>query len=164
MTDVTESADYKQSNSRLPLYMLQSNKVFCIREEHELIRIAQYLSTLLSKNKIILLLGDLGMGKTALVKALLPEIGLDDAVSSPTYSIVNEYQGPSQTVYHMDLYRLESINEALEIGIEEYLYSDKICLIEWPEIILNLIEGPYIEVRISILDDSRREFLINEMN
>lgn len=80
--------------------------------------------------------GDLGAGKTTFIQAICAELGIKDEVTSPTYSIIQEY-GNDSIVYHMDLYRLESYDQLMEIGIEEYLYSDHFCLIEWPDLILD---------------------------
>lgn len=86
------------------------------------------------KHHILLLKGNLGAGKTTFTQFLLEKLGSEDEVSSPTYSIVNEYQTPKGKVYHFDLYRLKNIDEVYDIGIEEYLDNAFLCIIEWPEV------------------------------
>lgn len=83
---------------------------------------------------ILLLKGNLGAGKTTFTQFLLKSLGSTDEVSSPTYSIVNEYNTPKGKVYHFDLYRLKNIEEVYDIGIEEYLDNSFLCIIEWPEV------------------------------
>src|SRR6476661_8373494 len=91
-------------------------------------------------SKVILFYGAMGAGKTTLIKALSNELGVSEATSSPTFSLVNEYQAAnSQIVYHFDMYRLKSETEAYDMGIEEYLYSGHWCFIEWAENIPTLI-------------------------
>ncbi|MEL4308667.1 tRNA (adenosine(37)-N6)-threonylcarbamoyltransferase complex ATPase subunit type 1 TsaE [Joostella sp. CR20] len=84
-------------------------------------------------SKILLFNGEMGVGKTTLIKEIVKQLGSNDRVSSPTFSLVNEYKGTTDTIYHFDLYRLNDIEEAYQIGIEDYLYSNAWCLIEWPE-------------------------------
>ncbi|MBB4804956.1 tRNA threonylcarbamoyladenosine biosynthesis protein TsaE [Chryseobacterium defluvii] len=86
------------------------------------------------KHHILLLKGNLGAGKTTFTQILLKNMGSTDEVSSPTYSILNEYTTPKGKVYHFDLYRLKNIEEAYDIGIEEYLDNAFLCIIEWPEV------------------------------
>ncbi|WP_312091043.1 tRNA (adenosine(37)-N6)-threonylcarbamoyltransferase complex ATPase subunit type 1 TsaE [Chryseobacterium sp.] len=86
------------------------------------------------KNNILLLKGNLGAGKTTFTQFLLKNLGSEDEVSSPTYSIVNEYNSPRGKIFHFDLYRLKNIEEVYDIGIEEYLDNSYLCIIEWPEV------------------------------
>jgi len=90
-------------------------------------------------SKTLLFYGDMGVGKTTLIKELVSQLGVTDATSSPTFSLVNEYQGNDDTVYHFDFYRINEEEEVLDIGIEDYFYSDAWCLIEWPNKIENLL-------------------------
>ena len=93
-----------------------------------------------SKHKVLLFYGDMGVGKTTLIKEICKELGTDDITSSPTFSIVNEYiTSNGDTIYHFDFYRLNNEEEAYNIGIEDYLYTDAWCLIEWPSLIKNLL-------------------------
>lgn len=100
------------------------------------------------KHKIILFEGDMGAGKTTFIKSLAKELGSKDEVSSPTFSIVNEYSIPNDKIFHFDLYRIQSEEEALDFGVEEYLDSGNYCLIEWPEIILDLLDDNYHSIKI----------------
>ncbi|MEC3877904.1 tRNA (adenosine(37)-N6)-threonylcarbamoyltransferase complex ATPase subunit type 1 TsaE [Chryseobacterium salviniae] len=84
------------------------------------------------QHNILLLKGNLGAGKTTFTQFLLKKLGSEDEVSSPTYSIVNEYQSPKGKIFHFDLYRLKNIDEVYDIGIEEYLDNAFLCIIEWP--------------------------------
>lgn len=86
------------------------------------------------KHNILLLKGNLGAGKTTFTQFLLKNLGSEDEVNSPTYSIVNEYNSPKGKIYHFDLYRLKNIEEVYDIGIEEYLDNAFLCIIEWPEV------------------------------
>ncbi|KMQ60839.1 ATPase [Chryseobacterium sp. BLS98] len=86
------------------------------------------------KHNILLLKGNLGAGKTTFTQFLLKKLESNDEVTSPTYSIVNEYNTPKGKVYHFDLYRLKNIEEVYDIGIEEYLDNAFLCIIEWPEV------------------------------
>lgn len=90
---------------------------------------------------ILLLKGNLGAGKTTFSQYLIKELGSPDKVSSPTYSIVNEYNTPKGKVFHFDLYRLKSVEEAYDFGIEEYLDNGFLSIIEWPEIYMDELEG-----------------------
>ncbi len=115
-----------------------------------------------SSKSNILLYGEMGAGKTTLTQYLLDALGSKEEVSSPTYSIINEYKGPNKNIFHMDLYRLNSKEEAVNIGIEEYLHSDNLCIIEWPQLILDLLDpNEYDTIKIEILDKSTRRIILN---
>ncbi|MBL7870736.1 MAG: tRNA (adenosine(37)-N6)-threonylcarbamoyltransferase complex ATPase subunit type 1 TsaE [Cyclobacteriaceae bacterium] len=113
----------------------------------------------LSKGQVVWLLhGEMGSGKTTLVKSLMKELGIASLVTSPTFSIVNEYgESEENTVYHFDFYRLKNETEALDIGFEEYLTSGKLCLIEWPEKVINLLPEKVFEVKIEFHDAVSRK-------
>ena len=100
----------------------------------------------LRQTRIVALKGDLGSGKTTFVRALLESLESKSVVSSPTFSLINEYESNQGIIYHMDMYRLKTEEEALEIGIPEYLDSGNICLIEWPELIIPLVRDKYFQV------------------
>jgi tRNA threonylcarbamoyladenosine biosynthesis protein TsaE len=108
-------------------------------------------------NKVILFNGEMGVGKTTLIKQLCKTLGVEEATSSPTFSLVNEYQSiKNQTVYHFDFYRLNKESEALDMGIEDYLYSGNWCFIEWSEKIENLIPEQHSIITIKLLADGNR--------
>jgi len=93
--------------------------------------------------------GELGSGKTTLIKTMLRQLGIEDTVNSPSYSIINEYLSTGgHTIYHFDCFRLKNIHEAYDIGMEEYLDSGNQCLIEWPDIIESLLPEHFFEIKI----------------
>ena len=108
------------------------------------------------KHNILLLKGNLGAGKTTFTKFLLKNLGSKDEVSSPTYAIVNEYHTPKGKVFHFDLYRMKNITEVYDIGMDEYLDNAQLCIIEWPEIYEEELEGlPHHEITISNSEEKR---------
>ena len=108
-------------------------------------------------NKVILFHGEMGVGKTTLIKILAKKLGVTDATSSPTFSLVNEYQAANnQLVYHFDFYRIKNEIEALDMGVDDYLYSDNWCFIEWAEKIPNLIPDSHSVITISLQADGKR--------
>lgn len=113
-------------------------------------------------NKVILFHGEMGAGKTTFIKQLAKELGVTEATSSPTFSLVNEYQTTdNQVVYHFDFYRLKTESEALDMGVEEYLYSGNWCFIEWAEQIPNLIPETHSIITIQELADGKRLLKLN---
>ena len=120
--------------------------------------LAARLMTDYPDSRVWLLTGDLGAGKTTLVQGLAQTLQSEDLVSSPTFSLVQPYLLPGeQWLYHLDLYRLDSLEEALDIGIEEYLDSGSWCVIEWPDLIRPLWLDGYLYLSIQILDNGCRE-------
>lgn len=113
------------------------------------------LAHLLQPGDIVLLEGDLGAGKTTLTKGIAQGLGVKGYVNSPTFTLVNEYNG-RLPVYHLDCYRLESGREALDFGIEEYLYGDGVTIIEWPERISEILPPDFMRIRLSYLSESKR--------
>lgn len=108
--------------------------------------------------------GEMGAGKTTLIKAICKELGVKDTTSSPTFAIINEYVAKnSLPVHHFDFYRINSEFEAYDFGYEEYLYSGELCLIEWPEKIENLLPVPYIKIQILVENDERRKVVMSEV-
>jgi len=113
-----------------------------------------------SNHKIILFNGQMGAGKTTLIKALSKELGVIDIANSPTFSIVNEYKTTNnKTIYHFDLYRLEEEEEAYDMGIDEYFESGNWCFIEWPEKTPNLIPDEHHVIDFEIIDEKSRKII-----
>ena len=110
-----------------------------------------------AKSKSLLFYGKMGAGKTTLIKEIVKQLGSLDVVSSPTFSLVNEYHSKSsEAIYHFDFYRIEAEEEALDIGIEEYFYSNNWCLIEWPNKVENLLPLKSTIITISINNNQLR--------
>ena len=117
--------------------------------------VAKDIVTSLDERKIILFYGEMGSGKTTLIKEICRQLGVTDSMSSPTYGLVNEYNSPKGKIYHFDLYRVKNLEECLDIGMEEYLYSGNYCLIEWPDIATSLYPENVVKVRIEGTEELR---------
>jgi tRNA threonylcarbamoyladenosine biosynthesis protein TsaE len=127
--------------------------------EYSLTEIHTVADQILNQNpqKVILFNADMGTGKTTLIKALCRSLHVEDNISSPTFSLVNEYNTKDgNTVYHFDFYRLKSEEEALDFGVEDYLYSGNFCFLEWSEKIPNLIPEEHTTIEISVLENGNR--------
>ncbi|MDO5656406.1 MAG: tRNA (adenosine(37)-N6)-threonylcarbamoyltransferase complex ATPase subunit type 1 TsaE [Flavobacteriaceae bacterium] len=105
--------------------------------------------------KVILLYGEMGAGKTTLIKEILHQLQSKDRISSPTYTLVNEYDTPIGPVFHFDFYRIDDVSEAYDMGWEEYVYSGNLCLVEWPERINSILPEEYHTLQIHNLDETR---------
>ncbi len=130
-------------------------KTFRIRELAELDAVAELLSELVLSHTILLFRGGMGAGKTTLIKSLCSRLGVADDMSSPTFSIVNEYESDRGPVYHFDLYRIEREEELFDLGAEEYLHSGYLCLVEWPEMAPGLFADRHVSIRIELEGDMR---------
>ena len=120
----------------------------------------KFLKAIAGKN-IIALHGEMGAGKTTFVHAVCNMLGVKNSVSSPTFSIINEYiSAEGKTIYHIDLYRLKNEQEAINAGVEDCLNSDNVCLVEWPEIAPALFPNDTVHCYISITGDSERKLVI----
>lgn len=109
------------------------------------------------EKKVYALRGQMGAGKTTFTKQLCEEMGTEDVVNSPTFAIVNVYEDrEGEEIYHFDCYRLKSIQEALDFGAEEYLYSGQYCFIEWPEMIEDILPEDTVDVTIRVKEDGSR--------
>ncbi|WDF69237.1 tRNA (adenosine(37)-N6)-threonylcarbamoyltransferase complex ATPase subunit type 1 TsaE [Sphingobacterium oryzagri] len=111
-------------------------------------------------DRIFLFYGAMGAGKTTLVNALCQALGVEDATSSPTFSIVNEYASRQGIIYHFDFYRLKTEEEALDLGYEDYFYADTYCFVEWPEKIPNLLPADARAITIQTLSPTSRKISI----
>lgn len=109
--------------------------------------------------------GDMGAGKTTFIKALCCQLGVEDNVSSPTFAIINEYGSELMTapVYHFDFYRVRRLQEAVDMGCDEYFFSGAICLIEWPDVVEPILPDDAVHVTISVLPDGRRVVSSDEL-
>lgn len=116
------------------------------------------------KNKVVIFNGQVGSGKTTLIKAIVNELGTCDKISSPTFSIVNEYKVRNGIVYHFDFYRINNHNEALDIGIYEYLNSENWNFIEWADKIQVLLPKNLIKINLSVISHQKRELEFLEID
>jgi len=130
-----------------------------IKSEEELPKVINEMLAVAGNRKKWMFSGDLGAGKTTMIKKIGQILGCQDGMSSPTFSLVNEYETQDGVVYHLDLYRLKDLEEALNIGIEEYLDQDTYCFIEWPELIRPIWPLDAVEINIQIIDDSIRKII-----
>ncbi len=111
----------------------------------------------IGSSRVFAFYGKMGAGKTTFVKALCEELGCDDVITSPTFAIVNEYtDGEQQPVYHFDFYRIKKLEEVYDMGYEEYFYSGALCLIEWPELIEDVLPDDTVRVTIEEQADGCR--------
>lgn len=137
-----------------------SNKIYQSFSLDDLPSLSSQILSDCNESRIFTFTGNLGAGKTTLIKNLCAELGFAGDVTSPTFSLVNEYSGTQHTIYHMDLYRLKNEEEALDIGLEEYLYSGHFCFIEWPLLAQNLLDEPYYAVKIEAVNNQARKIEI----
>mgnify|MGYP001189474680 FL=1 len=136
---------------------------FIIRKEEELCAVAKMILEKYN-SKIFLFYGGMGVGKTSFIKKFCKELRVSDVVSSPTFSIVNQYSNVNdEIIYHFDFYRTEKKDEVFDIGYEEYLFSSSYCFIEWPEKIEDLLPTNYLKINMK-LDDNNRIINIQEYN
>ncbi len=122
----------------------------------ELKPIAAALCEQVQECRIMTFSGNLGAGKTTLIQHICALLGVQEEVASPSFGLVNEYQGEEEQIFHFDLYRLKSVEEALDIGLLEYLDSGSICLIEWPEIAEGLLPEETISVVLAHESEGKR--------
>lgn len=136
--------------------------LFLLNEEGKRVSTLDILQTT-EPHRVYAFYGKMGAGKTTFIKQLCQEMGTDDVVNSPTFAIVNVYdvEHPQKgEVYHFDCYRLKNIREALDFGAEEYLYSGNYCLIEWPEMIDQILPEDTISIHIDVLENGDRRLTI----
>ena len=125
---------------------------------NEIAQAAKQLKAAIGNHTIIAFHGEMGAGKTTFIKALCAEYGVTDNVASPTFAIINEYVTPEKhTIYHFDLYRLETLADLQNIGAEDYFYTGNLCLIEWPELANSLLPSDTLHVTISVMPDNTRQ-------
>lgn len=136
-----------------------------IPSEAALPQAAREFAQLMGDNTVFAFYGDMGAGKTTFINALCEVLGVDPAeTASPTFALINEYRSDTtaELIYHFDFYRIESLDEAIELGIEDYFDSGAVCLIEWPERIAAALPADTVTVRITVNDDDSRTLTISE--
>lgn len=143
---------------------LNMEKLIKIKSIDDIAAAAREFAALMGDETVYAFYGEMGAGKTTFINSLCRGLGVeDDTTSSPSFAIVNEYRSDTtaELIYHFDLYRLEDIEEALDLGIEDYFDSGALCLIEWPERIEPLLPDDVVRVKISVdPDDDSRSLLV----
>ena len=129
---------------------------------NELPLISAQILNYLADYRVILFFAPMGAGKTTLINELCKQLGVTDQPSSPTFSIVNEYQSSNGSIFHFDFYRLKDEGEAFDLGYEEYFFSGNYCFVEWPEKIMNLLPSTVISIFISVLEDGTRKIALRK--
>lgn len=135
-------------------------KQIIINTEAELPQLVEEFLTFANGRKKVVLYGQIGAGKTTFVKAFCEKMQTHETANSPTFSLINEYEYADGLIYHLDLYRLNSTEEAIDIGIEDYLYDDNYCFIEWAELIENLLPENVITMRFETMEDKSRKVVM----
>lgn len=136
------------------------DKIIEIDSLEELDSVAEAVIESLDGRTVVAFDAPMGAGKTTLISRIAALLGAEDSVTSPTFAIVNQYEGRERTIFHFDMYRIERVEEALDFGSEEYLSSGELCLVEWPEKIEPLLPEDTMVVRIEILSETSRRFVI----
>jgi len=130
----------------------------------EITSVAQKVLDFVKDNNMVTFEGEMGAGKTTLIKAICKIAGVKANVSSPTFSLINEYlTKDGKTLYHFDFYRINSEIEAFDIGYEEYFYSGNMCFVEWPSKIQSLLPVPRIRITLVLKDDASREITLEKI-
>lgn len=132
-----------------------SEHFFFCNSPDELNSVAKQILAVIGESKIVLFKGEMGAGKTTLIKALCKQLNVADNVSSPTFSIVNEYHAANEVIYHFDFYRINNLREVYDMGYEEYFFGGHRCFIEWPEKIEGIINFDYTLVQVDAKDEIR---------
>ena len=130
---------------------------------NEIDKVSKIIIELIKQKNKVLFSGPIGSGKTTLIKNVMHNLGFNEHVSSPTFSIINEYALDYKMIYHMDLYRIKKKNELYEIGFEEYLRNGNLCLIEWPEIAIKMIEKDFIHIKLKEISKTKRSIEIKSL-
>jgi tRNA threonylcarbamoyladenosine biosynthesis protein TsaE len=144
-------------------FIFQYPMTFETRGQEETIELGIRLGKVLTKGTIIGFFGDLGSGKTTLIKGVAKGLGVDELVKSPSFVVVTEYKG-KLPVYHIDLYRIANSNELPEIGFEQYLYGEGISLVEWAERAGNLLPPDTVKIKFEIINHNQRKITISNLD
>ncbi len=134
-------------------------KKFITHSNEETIKLGEKLGNLLNKGDVVLLIGDLSGGKTTLTKGIGKALGVTRIINSPTFTIVKTYKGTKADLYHLDLYRLDGLNN--DFDLEDYIETDGVCVIEWPHQVDELLPSEYINVSLAIKGLNEREIIID---
>jgi len=134
--------------------------------EFDILDIDKVAETILDNvhSKIMLFKGSMGAGKTTLIKALVRQLGSLDVVSSPTFALMNEYLTTDCKIYHYDFYRIKELEEALDLGFDEFIEEDAWNMIEWPDLVVGLLPLSYVEIEIDKLTDTKRVLHLKKYN
>lgn len=135
--------------------------VIISRSDTETFKLGVELGRKLKPGMVMSLNGDLGAGKTHLTKGIAKGLEIDEYITSPSFTIVNEYEGRLK-LYHFDVYRIEDVNEMYEIGFEEYLYGDGVCIVEWGDMVKEILPDNTIQIQIRRLEGDEREITIDD--
>ena len=130
---------------------------------NEISKVSKIIIDSIKQNNKVLFSGAIGSGKTTLIKSLIHDLGYNEHVLSPTFSVINEYILDYKIIYHMDLYRIKKEDELYEIGFKEYLRSGNLCLIEWPEIAVNMINKDFIHIKLKEISKTKRSLEIKSV-
>lgn len=142
-------------------------KTITINSLADLPRAAREFIELMDDSTVFAFYGDMGAGKTTFINALCRELGVsEDIATSPSFSIVNEYRSDTtaELIYHFDLYRLDNLDEALDMGIEDYFDSGALCLLEWPERVEELLPDDTVRVKLFVNDDDSRTIQLSRLS
>lgn len=128
-----------------------------IHHKNELNKAARKLLEQFGEQRVFAFYGKMGAGKTTFIQAICRELGTSDNVTSPTFALINEYRtADMKSIFHFDFYRIKKLEEAFDLGYEDYFYSGNYCLIEWPEMIESLLPEKITQVKIEVLEDETR--------
>ncbi|MEI6047350.1 MAG: tRNA (adenosine(37)-N6)-threonylcarbamoyltransferase complex ATPase subunit type 1 TsaE [Bacteroidota bacterium] len=134
-----------------------------IKDKRHLFAAAKKLLKYTGENKIFAFYGSMGAGKTTIIKAICKVLGAIDIISSPTFTLVNEYRtSKEESIYHIDFFRIKKKEEVFDFGVEEYLTGDTFCFMEWPELVEEILPPGTVKVTITVDDDEQRTLLISK--
>ena len=124
---------------------------------------ADKVLALINGHKVFAFSGEMGAGKTTLIHAICRKLGVEGVLSSPTFSIINEYASKNGSIFHIDLYRCKSIDEVIGAGVEDCLYSGNVCMVEWPSKAESIFDGSAVKISITEVDDKTRRLVVDEV-
>ena len=139
-----------------------SEKIYFASDLAEMKKVAEEILYAFQDIRVFFMKGNLGAGKTTLIQFFSKLLGAKEQVVSPSFALVNIYNSDKGEIYHLDLYRLNKVEEAVDLGIEDYLYSGRYCFIEWPELIEDIYTTPLIEISIIIDENQVRKITVAE--